>query len=421
MNIRLLIIISFGAALLSDAIYYLSTAMHISLDGTYFIGALKLVSLICLLVFSVRIKWKMKIPPLVRYFFKWMIVWNVITIIRGGIAAGNYWDWKYLFLNSSFTMLVPYALITGILFTYSKDLLTLMVTRLFVFGYIILPLTLNIDLQREFYPRAIMITICFFLLLVPYVKTKWQIAILGVAAASVLLAYDYRANVIRIILSLLLVMLYYVRNYISTGLLKFGCLICVLIPPVFLLLGVTGQYNIFKPSDDVDKYDIEYDNGVTSNLATDTRTFLYEEVFSSMRSNHSFIFGEGATAKYKTVYFDDEIGQNGGRYGAEVGFLNTLLYSGVIGVFLYALVLFSAIYYGMAASNNFFCKMLAIFLAFRWIVLFIEDFVQYDTSNYFLWFAVGLCLSKDFRAMTDADIREYFNFSPGARTSAQLS
>ena len=202
---------------------------------------------------------------------------------------------------------------------------------------------------------------------------------------------------------------------------KSACLVCFIIPPIFLVLGITNQYNIFKPTDDIDKYAIAYDNGMESNLATDTRTFLYQEVFSSMQENHSFIFGEGAAAKYKTEYFDDMGAQNNARYGAEVGFLNTLLYSGVIGILSYALVLFSAVYYGVARSNNFFCKMLALFLAFRWIVFFIEDFTVYDSNYYFLWLSAGLCLSKEFRALTDADIKQYFTFSGKKKLVAQLS
>ena len=421
MNIRLLIIVSFFSILLADAINYLSTTMHISLDATYLIAALRLISLVCLLFFNAKLKWKNKIPPLAVFFFKCMILWNLVTIVRGAFAAEDYWDWKYLGFNSAFSMMIPYAIIVGVLFTFSEDLFTLIVTRLFVFGYLAIPLTLSIDLERELFPRALMITISFFVLIIPYVKLKWRLAIICVAATSAYLAYDFRTNILRILFALLVAGLYYARNYITTGLMKSACLVCIIIPPIFLVLGITNQYNIFKPTDDIDKYAIAYDNGVESNLATDTRTFLYQEVFSSMQANHSFIFGEGAAAKYRTEYFEGGGAQNNGRFGAEVGFLNTLLYSGIIGILSYALVLFSAIYYGITRSNNFFCKMLALFLAFRWIVFFIEDFTVYDTNYFFLWLSVGLCLSKEFRALTDADIKQYFTFSGKKKLVAQLS
>ena len=312
-------------------------------------------------------------------------------------------------------------MLAGILFAYN-DLFILTVTRLFLWGYLAIPLTLSIDPQREFFPRALMITISTSVLLIPYVKLKWRFLLLSVAATSIFLAYDFRSNVLRIGFALLLVAAYYVRKYIPLAFLKFAALVCLVLPLIFLTLGVTDQYDIFKPTDDIDKYAIEYSNGVESNLANDTRTFLYEEVLTYMKSNDSFIFGEGATAKYKTVYFDEEsVGVIKGRYGTEVGFLNILLYAGIVGVVLYALVLFSAVYYGIAYSNNYFCKMLAIFLAFRWILFFIEDFVVYDMNFYFLWMAIGLCLSKDFRALSDADIRAYFSFSGKKQVVPELS
>lgn len=411
MNLRLLIATSFFSLLLSDAIYYISVSMRLPVDATYVIVACRLISLFCLLWFNHKLKWKNEMPVWVSRFFTWMILWNIIAIVRGIFNADDYWDWKYLFLNASFTMLIPYAMIIGILFKYSDDLFITIVTRLFVFGYLILPLTLKIDLERELFPRS-MITVSFFLITIPYIRPKWRIVITCAAVASVVLAYDFRTNVMRIIFSLLLVLLYYCRKYITAVMLKLGCIILLTLPAIFLFLGVTGQYNIFKPTDNIDKYAVSYGNGGNeSNLAIDTRTFLYQEVFASMLANNSLLLGEGAIGKYKTEYFDESVDQNRGRYGAEVGFLNTLLYTGIVGVVLYALVLFAAIYYGLGGSNNFFCKMLALFLAFRWVVFFIEDIVQYDMNYYFLWMSIGLCLSKDFRMLSDADIAGYFNFS----------
>jgi hypothetical protein len=411
MNIRLLIIISFFSTLLSDAIYYVNVAMKISMNATTPIIVLKVISLVCLLILNTRINWKNQFPAWANLLFTGLILWGFVTIVRGFFTAQTYWDWKYLFMNTGFAFLIPYAIIAGALYTYCDDLFKLIVTRLFVFGFLIIPLTINHDLQRELFPRGVMITSSFFVLAIPFVKPKWRIVIACVALVSVFIALDYRSNVIRITFSALLVILYYTRKYITAGLLKFACLACLLIPIVFLLLGITNQFNVFKPTDDIDKYDIEYDNGLENNLATDTRTFLYQEVLLSMRAKETFLFGESATGKYKSEYFSDNGENSNQRFSSEVGFLNTLLYSGLIGVALYALVLFSAVYYGITQSSNFFCKMLALFLAFKWIMFFIEDYIQYDMNYYFLWLSVGLCLSKSFRSLSDADIRKYFDFS----------
>jgi|GEM_PF-723134 len=421
MNIRLLIIVSFFCALFSDAIYYMSVSMRISMDATYFILTLKLISLSCLLAMSARLKWKLKFPAWPNLLFSLMIIWNVITIVRGGLLSKDYWDWKYLLLNTAYTFLIPYAVITGALYTYTASLFNAMVTRLFIIGFLVIPLTLKMDLERELFPRGLMITVCFFILFIPYLKPKWRIVVACVAFVSVFIALGFRSNLIRIFAATGIMTMYYFRRFITSSMLKLTCLALLTAPLIFLFLGLSGQYNIFKPTEDIDKYTFDYNNGTDEgNLAEDTRTFLYQEVLSSMQQNHSFWLGEGATAKYKTAYFDDEPGQTSGRYGSEVGVLNTLLYSGIIGVVLYALVLFSAIYYGINYSSNFLCKMLAVFLAFRWVVFFIEDFIQYDMNYYFLWMAIGLCLSKDFRALTDADLKTYFDFPANRRLIPKL-
>ncbi|MEP6750122.1 MAG: hypothetical protein ABJB86_20455 [Bacteroidota bacterium] len=372
---------------------------------------LKLTSLVCLLILNTRIKWKNEFPAWASLFFSGLILWGLVTIVRGLFLAKNYWDWKYLIQNTGFAFLVPYAVIAGALYNYCDSLFKLIVTKLFVFGFLVIPLTIKIDIQREFFPRGIAITCSFFVLIIPYVKDKWRFVITCVALTAVFIALDYRANIIRMTFAFLMVAMFYSRKYVPAIVIKLACLACLLIPFIFLFLGVTGEFNVFKPSEDIDKYSIQYDNGLENNLAEDTRTFLYQEVLLSMKARNTFFFGESATGTYTTDYFEDDVGQKKQRYGSEVGFLNTLLYSGLVGVLLFALVLFSAVYYGVVYSNNFLCKMLAVFLAFKWNMFFIEDFLEYNMNYYFLWLSVGLCLSKSFRALSDADMRAYFDFS----------
>jgi len=410
MSTRIIIIITFLCIMLSDAIDYMFVSMQLSLDATYITAALKIISFILLLVLSYRLNWQASMPPRVIVFFRLMIAWNVITIVRGAFAAEDYWDWKYLILNTSFSLLIPFAVVIGLLFNRTRSLFELITTKIFLFGFIIIPLTLNIDTDRELFARGIVMSVSFFILLSPYFAFKWRLLTFIVALTSIYLAFDFRTNIIRIVVATAIISLYYVRKYIATGFLKFISFTCLATPLLFLLLGVTNQYNIFHPVDDIDRYEYSYDNGSEKNIAVDTRTFLYQEVFASMRTNNSFFAGEGGTGSYKTEYFEESVSQGKGRPGAEVGFLNILLYSGIIGVIMYAVMLFSAAYFAINYSNNFLCKMLALFLAFRWILFFIEDFTGYDINYYFIWVAAGLCYSKKFRAMTDEDLGRYFNF-----------
>ncbi|OJU51466.1 MAG: hypothetical protein BGN96_00045 [Bacteroidales bacterium 45-6] len=72
---------------------------------------------------------------------------------------------------------------------------------------------------------------------------------------------------------------------------------------------------------------------------------------------------------------------------------------------LYFFVLIYAAYLGLSKSNNFFCKIIAVFLAFRWVLFFIEDITKYDMNFYFLWVAVGVCFSNQFRNLSDEQIK----------------
>jgi len=396
--------------MLSDTIDYMFVSMQLSLDATYITASLKIISFIFLLVLSYRLNWQASMPPWVIVFFKIMIGWNVITIVRGAFSAEDYWDWKYLILNTSFSLLIPFVVVVGLLFNKTRDLFKLIITKIFLFGFIIIPLTLNIDTDRELFARGIVMSVSFFILLSPYFAFKWRVLTFIVAATSIYLAFDFRTNIIRIAVATAIISLFYVRKYIPNGFFRFICFACFALPLVFLFLGATNQYNIFHPVDDIDKYEYSYENGSEKNIAVDTRTFLYEEVFASMALNNSFITGEGGAGTYRTAYFDESVSQGKGRPGAEVGFLNILLYSGIIGVIMYAAMLFSAAYYAVNYSNNFLCKMIALFLVFRWILFFVEDFTGYDINYYFIWVCAGLCFSKGFRSLTDADIANYFDF-----------
>jgi hypothetical protein len=82
--------------------------------------------------------------------------------------------------------------------------------------------------------------------------------------------------------------------------------------------------------------------------------------------------------------------------------------SGAIGVLLYALMLFVPAYYAINQSNNRLCKMLALFLAARWLLYFVEDMALVDMNYFFLWLTIGLCLSNRFRAMSDQQLKKFF-------------
>lgn len=84
--------------------------------------------------------------------------------------------------------------------------------------------------------------------------------------------------------------------------------------------------------------------------------------------------------------------------------MNTLLYSGIIGVLLYAFVFYKASRLAICQSNNVLAKLIGLFVIFRWDYFFVEEFTKFNTNFFFLWLMIGMCLSPTFRAMTDEDL-----------------
>jgi len=85
-----------------------------------------------------------------------------------------------------------------------------------------------------------------------------------------------------------------------------------------------------------------------------------------------------------------------------------LLKGGLIAVILHLLLLFTAIYYAFFRSNNYYVVGIGHMLLIYTLLLFIENFVNYTSNNLFIWFFIGVCLSKEIRNMTNLEIKMIF-------------
>ena len=121
----------------------------------------------------------------------------------------------------------------------------------------------------------------------------------------------------------------------------------------------------------------------------------------------SYILGEGAGSGYLSEYFEERIMSDKGRHFSEVGFLNLIIHYGIIGVVLFALILFSAIYYGVNRSKNRLTSIISFVLIFNWLLLFIENIPRYDLAYLNIWVMIGLCLSSKLRQASDQEIKDY--------------
>jgi len=186
-----------------------------------------------------------------------------------------------------------------------------------------------------------------------------------------------------------------------------------ILPFVLLFLATTGIFNIFK----MDEYVSTKSNtirvnsqGMEEDLLGDSRTFLFQEVILSAikndyvlfgrtlaRGNDSASFGAGAAEELRTFRYE--------RYDNEVGILNVFTWTGIVGVILYFFIFFKAAKLAIVYSNSYFLKILGIYVSFRWLTAWIEDFNRFDIMNLFIWIVVGMCYSKQFRKMSDQDFK----------------
>lgn len=396
---------TFICILIGDMFWFASiTGVY---GNTNLVAALNLVSVTCLLVLSLKFSWKDKTPSNGLLVFVLFMAWGLFSFVRGALNAQDYWDWKILLLGYSFSISVPLAMVVGLNYKITAKTFRF-ILKLFLLGFVLIPFSRTTN--YEFYARAMM-AVSLLILFVPYLKYKWRVLIFVVAMISISMDFSYRANLLRVLMSAGLLSVFFGRHLIKVSTLNFATGVLFCLPLVFLHLGVSGKFNVFTEN----AFDYVVATGNDSNtakadLSNDTRTFLYVEVLSSMlERDSSFMFGEGGGAAYRTYAFGTQTLNERGRYSSEVGFLNTLLYSGAIGVLLYSAVLFTAAYYAINHSNNYLCKTLALFLAGHWVLFFIEDITRLDLNFYLIWVAVGLCLSKQFRALTDVEIKQFLN------------
>ncbi len=118
------------------------------------------------------------------------------------------------------------------------------------------------------------------------------------------------------------------------------------------------------------------------------------------------LLGRGAVATYETqlVALAQDYLQGSRRLGIEIGYLDQILKGGIVLVLLFLAVAVSAAILGLFRSRNHFTRCLA-YVIVGWLLLMLTAAVPRGEMRYVLfWLAVGGCLSRELRAMTNADL-----------------
>ena len=340
-------------------------------------------------------------------YVKLFLGWIIICFARGLFVADFYWDYKNL-INVTFALLLP----LGIFVFMNPLILHSIFSKWMKYAFpFFLVIFIFIDPQSYGY---YLVTTSILVLFIPALSKKWKWIILSTSIFVILSALEARSNVIKFIVPILLSFLYYQRILLKVILLKRVYRSLFFVPVILMFLGITNIFNIFK----IDEYitgsytTVGGHKGLKKeeSLTVDTRTFIYEEVILSALNNNYVLFGRTPAKGYDSYAFGtfnaEELGTGRyERYGSEVSIMNILTWLGLVGVVLYFLIFFRAVTLAISHSNNVYIKIVGLYVLFRWIYAWVEDFNRFDIMNVVLWVVIAMCYSPAFRRMTDKEFK----------------
>ncbi|MGN1214950.1 MAG: hypothetical protein ACI4TJ_01765 [Candidatus Cryptobacteroides sp.] len=344
-----------------------------------------------------------------QYRMPWQIVlyllMALVSALYGLYRSEGYWDYKALVTNFlTFALCLSYFYFAQ----PSKVAVSLkvwLVASCVVF-WVLLPF-----MQGECIGRF-MLPLSFLLILCPLFEKKSFILVLVLSLVVIAFsAGGARSNLLRFLFCMVLGAGLAFRQYIPLPLIKFAVVLEFVLPFVFIVLAVTGTFNIFQIGESLGAGGIEvrnsFDADDTEDLGADTRTFIYLEEFASAL-NHGYVLqGRSMARGYDSEFFgneDLEMTGRGERGSSEVAILNVFNYFGVIGVLIYFLLFAGAVVSVFLHSRNKVLYFIAVYVGFRWLWAFVEDFTRFDLNTLCLWAALSMCYSPLFLKMDDRRI-----------------
>ncbi len=337
------------------------------------------------------------------------LLWNIVCIVRGLFVAQGYWEWKFL-TQTSLVLMIPLSIYV-LTNTYWVQTAVQQWFRYVLPAFLIYFFVIRAEGVGHY-----LIPVSFCLLFFPFLSKKWRLICFTVALIVVAVNLTARSNVLKFLIPMLLALVYYFKLLANTPVLKITRIVFIVIPFILLYLGITNTFNIFKMSDYIEgEYKVnESEDAVagSGDLTSDSRTFLYVEVISSAIKYDYVWLGRTPARGNESPSFGPDIDKDLGtnkmeRHSNEVSILNVFTWTGIVGVVLYFLIFLKATYLAIYKSKSRIMKIIGIYLAFRWVYAWVEDFSMFNLSYFFLWIIIGMCLSNDFRAMTDSEFKNW--------------
>lgn len=369
---------------------------------------------IFIILFAIATKWFAKEYPVtpVNIFLAYVAGSAIIGAI---MQTENYWDWKML-VDNTMIFSLPLAV-----YAVNDELLIAKSIKFWFKWAWILFLVLCPFFESDAFGRFL-VPYTFTILMLPLLDRRLTIASVIAFIITIIAGYESRADVTKFSAVLILGIALWIpvlHKWFERILkpLMWGLLAA---PIVFLWLGATGTFNVLNIEEELGiegKYmmDSSLENHDKISMFGDTRTFLYVEEIKSAIDNNYVIWGRTPARGYNSLWFgdiiDEDLGVKRGERGScEVSILNVFNYFGIVGVLLYFAVFAIAAFKAIYRSENRYIQVIGLYVAFRWLFGFLEDFSRFDLNMMFLWFMIGMCYSERFRKMNDEEFELWFMY-----------
>jgi len=344
---------------------------------------------------------KKGIPRLSYIMLMLLFVWNITSILRSVVTRDDTMTTIFGNVFTSLALLAPFVIAFSfrksnikIMHSYLRTLLYVAISLTFFFFVITLGALNEITLGVSF---LLLVPVVFLITLFPFLNKITKVVLFVAVPFLFYIASELgvRTMMIRELLLLTCLAFLFVYYKKRAKIVLVVSFMLLILPFALLQEGyVTGESPFEK-----------YLSGTSDdNLSTDTRTFLYLELFQDLVENQRFLIGKGATGKYYSEYFSSFEGDSSSRINVEVGVLSILLKGGLISVTLHLGIMILSIFYAFFRSKNLYVIGAGFTILIHTVLLFIENIVIYNTYNILIWSFVGICLSKEVRNMGNREI-----------------
>lgn len=347
----------------------------------------------------------------VSFFLSWI----VITGIRSVFIAKGIDQWTF------FLAYFP-AMISFVMVYYVNDfyLFKNINNKWFKFAPLLCLLLfpfMQYDAVGYFLP--LLLIPLLFVSIIPS-KSKWIVLIFSLII--IILSYNSgaRSHIIKFCVALFFGWsLYFKSNRFYGTILKWGRFVFLSAPILLFILGFFNVFNIFNMKEYVSEdytYESVDERGKSSeaSLADDTRTFLYQEAILSAVKGKYLLFGRTFARGYDS-YFQVGRSKKAGKHVtsktdervSEVAMVNIFTWMGMVGVVLYFFLFVKATGLAIYHSKNIYIQVVGLYLSFRWMYGFVEDFQRLDISTLTVWMLFAMCFANNFRDLTNKQIGTY--------------